>query len=156
MTEQNAEANENVEAEASAPEKLAEDHPLVKTLAAQKAEIKALKERARRLDEIEEAQKTDAEKAADRLAAAEKDRDEALAVNARLKLALEHGLSEDDAVLLEGVTDPEALERLAKRLATEAKPEKRRPNPDPNQGKRRDAGSDPAELFAAAFDDLFR
>lgn len=47
------------------------DHPLVKTLALQKAEIKELRGKAARLSEIEEAQKSDAEKAADRIAKAE-------------------------------------------------------------------------------------
>src|SRR5665647_2883592 len=54
-----------------APTQLPDDHPLVKTLAAQKDEIKVLKEKAARLDQIEQANRTDAEKAADRIAAAE-------------------------------------------------------------------------------------
>lgn len=57
-----------VETESNAPATLPDDHPLVKTLAAQKDEIKALKEKAGRLDAIEEASKTEAQKAAELLA----------------------------------------------------------------------------------------
>lgn len=53
------------------PAQLPDDHPLVKTLAAQKDEIKALKEKAGRLDAIEEASRTEALTAAEQLAEAQ-------------------------------------------------------------------------------------
>lgn len=54
-----------------APIELPADHPLVKTLAAQKETIKELRGKASRLDEIEEAQKTELQKAQERAEAAE-------------------------------------------------------------------------------------
>lgn len=61
------------------PEQFPADHPLVKTLAAQKQQIKELQQKsqvnadkAKRLDEIEEANRTELEKALARAEAAEK------------------------------------------------------------------------------------
>lgn len=131
------------------------DHPLVTALERQKAENKTLRERAAKLDEIEEAQKTEAEKAADRLAAAEQRTADLTARAARLELALEYRLSKDDAALLEGVTDPDALQRLAQRLAVKAE-ESRGPKPDPNQGRQSRGPATTADLFAAAVESQFR
>src|SRR5690625_2472976 len=72
---------------------LPDDHPLVKTLEAQKEQIRKLKERAQKLDELEQAQMTEAEKAAARLEAAEK-RASALEKELALKdLVITHRLS---------------------------------------------------------------
>ena len=72
---------------------------------------------AARLAEIEDAAKSDAQKAADREAAATKRADEAEARVIRRDVALEHGLSKDDAALLDGLTDETAMNTLAARLA---------------------------------------
>ena len=55
-----AEVTEPVTEDSTTPDalQLPDDHPLVKTLAAQKSAIKELKAKASRLDEIEEAQKS--------------------------------------------------------------------------------------------------
>jgi hypothetical protein len=53
------------------PTDLPADHPLVKALAAQKATIKELKTKAARLDDLEEAQKSELQKAIERAEAAE-------------------------------------------------------------------------------------
>lgn len=103
---------------------LPDDHPLVKSLAAQKAEIKALKEKAARLDEIEAASKTAEQKAAEREAAAVKRAAEAEARAVRREVALEHKLSPGDAALLDSVVDEDAMRALAQRLADD----KRKPN----------------------------
>lgn len=75
MSEQTVENPEPIveltSATVDAPIELPADHPLVKTLAAQKAEIKELKGYKTRVDEIEEAQKTELQKAQDRADAAE-------------------------------------------------------------------------------------
>lgn len=94
-----------------APTQLPDDHPLVKTLAAQKDEIKVLKEKATRLDQIEQANRTDAEKAADRIAAAEA---EVASVPAKVAAGLRDALvslgvvTEDRKILLTA-TEPTAL-----------------------------------------------
>lgn len=94
------------------PNELPDDHPLVKTLAAQKAAIKELKAKASRLDEIEEAQKSESEKAADRIAKAEA---AAASVPAQVSEALRahlvalHGIDTDKAELYLTATEPELL-----------------------------------------------
>lgn len=108
-----ASADEATEKELQLPD----DHPLVKSLAAQKAEIKALKEKASRLDQLEEAQKSAEEKAAERAAAAESRALEAESRATRREIALEYKLSKDDAELLDDVKDEDAMRRLAGRLA---------------------------------------
>jgi len=75
---------------------------------------------AKRLAEIEEANKTEAEKTAERLAKAEQAAAEAEARALRRDIALEHKLSKDDAALLDAVTDEEAMRHLAERLAQQA------------------------------------
>lgn len=114
-------------ANADGPAQLPDDHPLVLSLAAQKSEIKALKEKAARLDQIEAANKTAEEKAAEREAAAEKRAIEAEARATRREVALDHRLSKEDAALLDDVVDEEAMRRLAARLASAAE-DKRKPN----------------------------
>lgn len=127
------------------------DHPLVKALAAQKDEIKALKARAARLDEIEDAQKSDAERAADALAQAQADAESARAELLRYRVAAEHGITdaEDIALFLTG-TDADTLTKQAARLAARAVDESkpRIPRPDPNQGRSGDAAASTADQFA--------
>lgn len=128
------------------PVELPADHPLVKTLAAQKAEIKALKEKANRLDELESAQKSAEEKAAEREAAAEKRAADAEARAARREVALEHKLSTDDAALLDAVSDETAMRALAARLAKQAEG-KTKSNHVPNEGKSQPASTDERRAF---------
>lgn len=152
---------ESTEPEASAedapvtPITLPDDHPLVKTLAAQKDEIRSLKEKATRLDEIEEASKSEAQKQAERLAAAEKAAADAEARVTRRELALEYKLTSEDAALLDNVSDEDALKALAERLAKAAEPSgPRTPRPDPNQGRSGDSPASTGDLFAAVVQDL--
>lgn len=74
---------------------------------------------AKRLAEIEEANKTEAQKLAERVEAAEKAAAEAQAKAMRREIALEHRLSKEDAGLLDAVTDEDAMRRLAERLAAQ-------------------------------------
>src|SRR5690625_7358901 len=110
MSENTTETTETVEpGDASnedqpTPAQLPEDHPLVKTLAAQKEQIKSLKERAQRLDDIEESQKSETEKANERLTAAETRAVEAESRLLRREVALDDQLSKDDAALLDTLT----------------------------------------------------
>lgn len=113
---------------------LPDDHPLVKTLEAQKATIKELKEKAARLAQIEDEQKTEAERVAERLATAEA---EAASVPQKVAEQLRgyliglHGISNEDAELFLTANDPELLLKQVTRLVSQApKP----PSPNPQQG----------------------
>ena len=127
-------------------EKFPADHPLVKTLAAQKAQLKELKAKASRLDEIEEAQKSEAEKVADRLAKADA---EVATVPAKVCEALKahliaiHEIAPEDAELFLTATDPETLLKQADRLVGQSGKRKnvvpregRNPNPAPTDPTR--------------------
>jgi hypothetical protein len=81
------------------------------------ADYKDLKAKAARLDEIEEANKTEAQKAAERLAKAEQTARDAEARALRREIALEHQLGKDDAALLDALTDEDKMRALAARLA---------------------------------------
>ena len=94
------------------PIQLPDDHPLVKTLAAQKEQIKELKGKASRLDEIEEAQKTELQKAIERAERAEQAAVDAEAARLKASIAAKHGVPE---ALLAGSTE-EALEESAQSL----------------------------------------
>lgn len=142
------------EARQSEPIQLPDDHPLVTALAAQKDEIKALKARAARLDEIEDAQKSEAQRAAETLAAAQAEAAKATAELLRYRTAAAHGITdaEDIELFLTG-TDEETLTRQAKALAarTASAPGPRAPKPDANQGRTGDRPPTTGELFASAF-----
>lgn len=100
---------------------LPESHPLVTTLAAQKEQIRELKERAKRADELEQAQMSEQEKVDARLQAAEQRATELELRNQVAEVALQHRLSPEDATLLNGISDVETMQQLAERLAA-AKP----------------------------------
>lgn len=137
----------------SEPIQLPEDHPLVTALAAQKDEIKALKARTARLDEIEDAQKTDAERAAEALATAQAEAATARTELLRYRTAAAHGITdaEDIELFLTG-SDEETLQRQAKALAARTAPSgPRTPKPDANQGRAGDRPPTTGELFASAF-----
>ncbi|MGI9162290.1 MAG: hypothetical protein ACR2JI_05110 [Mycobacterium sp.] len=161
MSEDAAAATEATETAAevdnqrSNPNELPADHPLVKTLAVQKAEIKELKSRAARLTEIEEAQKTDAEKFADRISKAEA---EVLSVPSKVSEALKshlvalHEISDEDAELFLTAVEPETLLKQVARLVGQSK--QKRTNTVPREGSTPEsAGSDEAafarELFSS-------
>ena len=139
------------------PEQLPADHPLVKALAAQKDEIKALKAKASRLDEFEQAQKSDADRAADALAQAQAEATQATAELLRYRAAAAHGITdaEDIELFLTG-SDEETLQRQAKALAARTSPSgPRAPKPDPNQGRSGASPSSTADQFASAIESAF-
>lgn len=131
------------QAEPKKPEQLPDDHPLVKTLAAQKDEIKALKAKASRLDEIEEAKKSEAEKVAERIANAEA---EVASVPQKVTDALKghlveiHKISDEDAELFLTATEPELLLKQVARLV-QAAPQGPKPNPQQGQPSRGRGGT---------------
>ena len=154
MSEQNTEATETGAEETEQqsqqqPESqdLPADHPLVKTLAAQKATIKELKSKASRLDELEESQKSEAEKAADRISKAEA---EAASVPAKVSDALKahlvtlHNIDADDAELFLTATDPELLLKQVSRLVEQ--PGKRKKNHVPREGANPNSSAENGEM----------
>ena len=121
MSETTAEVTETTgtEVEQTSATELPADHPLVKTLAAQKAEIKDLKGKAARLSEIEEAQKSDAEKFADRISKAEAEVNTVptkVAGALKAHLVALHGISDEDAELFLTATEPDVLLKQVTRL----------------------------------------
>lgn len=130
------------------PTQLADDHPLVKTLAAQKEQIKALKERTQLLDEIEESRKSESEKAAERLTQAEARATEAEARASRRDVALEFSLSSGDAQLLDTIDDGDAMRKLAERLSVAAVERRTQGNVVPREGNNPHPPEDPLSDFA--------
>jgi len=92
------------------------------------ADYRDVKAKAARLDDIEEANKSEIQKASDRLAAAERERDEARVEALRFKVAAKHEISEEDADLFLTGTDEETLTRQAKRLGDREADRKRQGN----------------------------
>jgi CRP-like cAMP-binding protein len=131
------------------------DHPLVKTLALQKAQLKDLKEykaKASRLDEIEESRKSETEKVADRLAKADA---EVASIPSRVCEALKahlvkiHEITDEDAELFLNATDPETLLKQADRLVAQSG--KRNKHIVPREGRTPNpAAADPSREFLRA------
>lgn len=110
---------------------------LRKEAAKYRTEAKANAEAARKLAEIEEANKTEAEKQAERVATLEREAAQARAEALRFKIASKYGVTDEDADLFLTGTDEETLTRQAERLAARAEDaaKPRTPRPDPMQGK---------------------
>lgn len=130
---------------------------LRKEAAKYRTEAKANAEAAKRLAEIEESQKSEAQKAADRAAALEAERDQAVIAGLRYKIAAQHRISDEDAELFLTGTDEETLQRQAERLAArdEDAGRPRPPKPDQNQGRQSAGTSSTAEQFAATVRGMF-
>lgn len=97
------------------------------------ADYKDIKAKAERLDTIEEANKTEIQKMADRAAAAEAERDASRVETLRFKVAAKFGISEEDAELFLSGRDEETLAKQAQRLA-DRKGETKKPNVVPREG----------------------
>jgi len=131
------------------PIKLPDDHPLVTALETLKAENRAKSEK---LAEFERAQMTETERAEARVRAAEERAAELEAANVRKDVAIRFGLAADDVALLEGVSDAEAMTRLAERLARQAREDAGPRPPKPNPAQRvGDAPAEDKEAVARAF-----
>lgn len=97
----------------SDPDRLPDDHPLVKAYQATKDKLAQANGRVR---EFEDATKTEHEKLTEALELTRTDSAEAKAEAARLRAAIKHGLTEEDLELL-GSGTPEEIEQRAERLA---------------------------------------
>jgi hypothetical protein len=104
-----------VTAPTDAPTVLPEDHPLVKTLALLKAEVKSLKPQATAYEELVESQKTEAQRQADAALAVATERDAARAEALAYRVAAAHGVTPDNFDLL-GTGTEEAITARAERV----------------------------------------
>lgn len=123
-------------------DRLPDDHPLVKTLAALKSENKDLKGKARRLDEIEEASKTSEQKNAEKTAALEAEvasLPTKVADALRVHLVELHKIDKDDAELFLTASDPDLLLKQVTRLLDQSG--KRRKNHVPREGENPNAAT---------------
>lgn len=101
-----------------------------------RTEAKANADAAKRVAELEEASKTEAQKLAERAEKAERELASIQAASLRSEIALEKGLSASQARRLIGATREELeadADQLLADLGDAAKP--RSPRPDPNQGR---------------------
>ena len=114
------------------------DADYVKKLRAEAAkyrtEAKANAKAAEQLAVIEAANKTEAEKAAERLTALEREATTARAEALRFKIAAKFEVSEEDADLFLTGTDEETLTRQAKRLTDRSVEKKKAGNHVPREG----------------------
>lgn len=99
------------------------------------ADYKDVKAKAARLDEIEQANQTEAEKAAKRVAELEAELNNTRRESLRLRIAAEHGITDaDDIDLFLTGTDEETLTKQAKRLADRTADRKKQGNHVPREG----------------------
>ena len=117
------------------------------------ADYKDLKARAAKADEYEQANQTEAEKAAKRIADLETELTTTRAQSMRLRIATEHGITEaDDIDLFLTGTDEETPTRQAKRLAARETDRKKNGNHVPREGNNPSAaGNDTREVLDGLF-----
>jgi hypothetical protein len=101
---------------------------LRKEAAKYRTEAKANADAAKRLAQIEEANKSEAEKAADRIRELEADAQSARAEALRFKVASKFGIGDEDADLFLTGSDEETLTKQAERLAGRAEERKKQGN----------------------------
>lgn len=98
------------------------------------ADYKDLKAKADRLDTLEAASKTEAEKFAERMAALESENKRIQSEALRSRIQAKHGISDEDAALFLTGADEEALTAQARRLAEREADRKKRGNVAPKEG----------------------
>lgn len=109
---------------------------------AKPADYDEIKAKAARLDEIEQANKSEIERATEARTAAERERDAAKAEALRLRVATKHGISDEDADLFLTGTDEATLTRQAERLAGRAADRMKQGNHVPREGNPPNRGAD--------------
>ena len=121
---------------------------LRKESAKYRTEARANAEAARRLSEIEQSQKSDQQKADDRIKDLEAKFAAAEARALRAEIANAHGISAEDRDLFLTGTDVETLTAQAKRLAERASERKKQNNVVPTEGKNSSPREDSNRAFA--------
>ena len=113
-----------------------------------RTEAKANADAAKRLAEIEEANKTEAEKMTDRIRDLEAQTQAAQAVALRFKVAAKFGIGDEDADLFLTGSDEETLTKQAERLAARVDERKKKNNHVPREGSTpREPSEDPLRSF---------
>jgi hypothetical protein len=116
------------------------------------ADYKDLKAKAAKADEYEQANQTEAEKAATRIADLETQLNNTRAESMRLRIAAEHGITDaDDIDLFLTGTDEETLTRQAKRLSDRAADRKKNGNHVPREGNNPSAAGENHEFLNSVF-----
>jgi hypothetical protein len=112
------------------------------------ADYKDLKTKAARLDEIEQANQTEAEKAAAKVAELEAELNNTRRDSLRLKIASANGITDaDDIDLFLTGTDEETLVKQAKRLAERTADRKKQGNHVPREGNNPKPGEDEMRTY---------
>lgn len=117
------------------------------------ADYKDVKAKASRLDEIEQANLSEVEKAKARIAAAEERATKAESSALRLRIAAKHGIGEEDADLFLTGTDEETLTAQAKRLSDREADRKKNGNRVPREGTSSTSVENEASEFARSLFD---
>lgn len=115
-----------------------------------RTEAKAGADATKRLAEIEESSKTEAQRASDELAAARQDAFDARSEALRFRIAAECGMPESDADVFLTGKDEDTMRQQGRRYVelTAQQNQPRAPHPDPNQGRVSTSPSSTAEQFA--------
>ena len=113
-------------------------------------DYKDVKAKADRLDEIEQANKSELEKATEEITTTKAERDSARAEALRLRIAVEHGIGLEDADLFLTGTDEETLRAQAKRLVDREVDRKKKGNRVPGEGTGSPTASTPESALARA------
>lgn len=120
---------------------------LRKEAAKYRTEAKANAEAAQKLAELEEANKSEVQKAADRAAEAERLAEQARAEALRWRVAAKHGISDEDAELFLTGTDEETLTKQAERLTERVADRKKNGNVVPKEGSTSQPKDDELRAF---------
>ncbi len=116
------------------------------------ADYRDVKAKAARLDELEAANQSEAEKTAKRISDLEAELTNTRRDSLRLTIATAHGITDaDDIDLFLTGTDEETLTRQAKRLADREADRKKNGNHVPREGTPPPAAADPDLAFARDF-----
>lgn len=108
------------------------------------ADYKDVKAKAAELDQIKQANRTEAEKAAAKVAELEAELNNTRRDSLRLKIASAHGITDaDDIELFLTGTDEETLAKQAKRLSDREADRNKNGNHVPREGNQSSAGDDP-------------
>lgn len=99
------------------------------------ADYKEAKAKAEQFDALAEANKSELQKAVDRAAVLERERDEARVSGLRFRIAAAHGISSEDAELFLTGSDEDSLTRQAKRLTERGVGRPTRGNLVPGEGR---------------------
>jgi hypothetical protein len=129
----------------------------IKRVESKFSDYRDVKAKAEKLDEIERANQSEAERLSEEVNTAKAEADAARAELLRYRVAADHGITDaDDIALFLTGSDEETLTKQAKRLQArdEDAGRPRAPKPDRTQGRDTRGSSSTADQFAGAVRDL--